>query len=1010
MTPFTQLLSQTPRPRINELCALWGLSASGNLNDCRSRLKAYMDDNMDLTEDDTFAGLFTQQQRNEYAANPYPPAWEGIQQTDRADSPPTADQDVRGSSATPGNDHAIRGSPPLSGDYDRAGGLGPVDSAAGREAGTAQRQLLQSLPVEALDRLLDSFFSGRMNDTAVPPTTVVPRHNPVAVSGVRRRPDRIQGSVSTDAGIQIIEPILNRFLGTGNIWAHHIPLHLLTDAFCRRYGVGATTKDFDDNRTLDKASNTVLTIPKDIPFEPELRLSLAEWTQAWKRLMYLIERYVPQELNLWQQHYFKIMHYHNRERVWPMLLAYDSRVRRASIVEALDPSVWQTNIWEDVKIEFDAERLDLDGVKSFSDSLAQGPSPGASEYMRSATACINPLPAQRPDASLVVARTTLHEAVLPDLLSTASPWSSGRTSPESRGRTDAATNSAMASTARLGAQWAVAATDSTTVAFAARNPVHMALRNAHPCDFLPVVTPLLPDRWDRALMDAGVHDTFRDVPIGLRDGFNMGITSSISRTYTPKNHYSAVAQANTVTKYIQNELSNRHYTGPFSATRLEALIGPFRSSPLGTVPKSGAPGEFRIVQDFSFPRNDPSRMSVNSEINIDDFPCEWGSFSDIVILVIEAPPGTEAATLDVDAAYRRCPIHPTQQPHFVVEWNGVFYIDHVCPFGFTSSGGIFGRVADAMAAIYRAKGIGPLKKWVDDFVFFRFPLHGSPSPNPYSLSDIYDVAKDLGWPWKQSKTRDFASEFIYLGFHWNITDKSVSIPDGKKSKYIARLLLWTPDASFTVKEAESLLGTLVHCSLPLPEGKSRLPAISKFAASFAHTRSPFSRRKPNATVLDDVSWWLSQLHKPFCGSRLMKPPSLSGIQFFVDASTSWGIGVVFDGVWQRWRLTHSALRDGRDIGWAEMIAIELGLRLAIHQNHSDVHFNVHSDNAGVLGALSSGKSRSMEQNRVLRRIVALLRTSSIWISCTPQLPPPSRGSPPAGYLLGTLRRLAEGTQ
>ncbi|CAK5281219.1 unnamed protein product [Mycena citricolor] len=28
----------------------------------------------------------------------------------------------------------------------------------------------------------------------------------------------------------------------------------------------------------------------------------------------------------------------------------------------------------------------------------------------------------------------------------------------------------------------------------------------------------------------------------------------------------------------------------------------------------------------------------------------------------------------------------------------------------------------------------------------------------------------------------------------------------------------------------------------------------------------------------------------------------------------------------------------------------------------------------------------------------------------PQLPPPSRGSPPAGYLLGTLRRLAEGTQ
>ncbi|CAK5271678.1 unnamed protein product [Mycena citricolor] len=275
-------------------------------------------------------------------------------------------------------------------------------------------------------------------------------------------------------------------------------------------------------------------------------------------------------------------------------------------------------------------------------------------------------------------------------------------------------------------------------------------------------------------------------------------------------------------------------------------------------------------------------MSVNSEINIDDFPCKWGSFSDIVILVIEAPPGTEAATLDVDADYRRCPIHPTQQPHFVVKWNGVFYIDHVCPFGFTSSGGIFGRVADAMAAIYRAKGIGPLKKWVDDFVFFCFPLHGSPSPNPYSLSDIYDVAKDLGWLWKQSKTHDFASEFIYLGFHWNITDKLVSIPDGKKSKYIARLLLWTPDASFTVKEAKSLLGTLVHCSLALPEGKSRLPAISKFAASFAHTRSPFSRRKPNATVLDDVSWGSWRLVKRKISEYGTEPGAAQNRSFITD--------------------------------------------------------------------------------------------------------------------------------
>ncbi|KAJ7842633.1 hypothetical protein B0H14DRAFT_2235235, partial [Mycena olivaceomarginata] len=61
------------------------------------------------------------------------------------------------------------------------------------------------------------------------------------------------------------------------------------------------------------------------------------------------------------------------------------------------------------------------------------------------------------------------------------------------------------------------------------------------------------------------------------------------------------------------------------------------------------------------------------------------------------------------------------------------------------------------------------------------------------------------------------------------------------------------------------------------------------------------------------------------------------------------------------------------------------LRLAIRLGHSNVHFNVHSHNEGVIGALAAGKSRNPEQNRVLRRIVSLLCTHSIWIT-TPYVP------------------------
>ena len=188
------------------------------------------------------------------------------------------------------------------------------------------------------------------------------------------------------------------------------------------------------------------------------------------------------------------------------------------------------------------------------------------------------------------------------------------------------------------------------------------------------------------------------------------------------------------------------------------------------------------MQDLSFPRGDPSRPSVNDQINIDEFRCDWGTFDDVRRIVVDAPPLSEAATLDVDAAFRCCPITPSQQRNFIIHWNNLFYIDHNAPFGATSAGGVFGSVADAKSAILKSKDIDPSKKWVDDFVFFRFPTSinsGVPS-FPYSLSDIYNLASQLGWPWKASKTRPFAPEFKYLGFVWNLSTKTVQIPTDKR--------------------------------------------------------------------------------------------------------------------------------------------------------------------------------------------------------------------------------------
>jgi hypothetical protein len=125
------------------------------------------------------------------------------------------------------------------------------------------------------------------------------------------------------------------------------------------------------------------------------------------------------------------------------------------------------------------------------------------------------------------------------------------------------------------------------------------------------------------------------------------------------------------------------------------------------------------------------------------------------------------------------------------------------------------------------------------------------------------------------------------------------------------------------------------------------------------------RKTPPNTVLGDVAWWREELRKDFCGSILSHPPPPSPIEFWVDASTNWGIGIVFNNHWDAIQLRNGWKSGGRNIGWAEFIVIELGLLHAILQGHQNTHFTIRSNNQGVIHAIQGGCSRSLKQNLIL---------------------------------------------
>lgn len=338
---------------------------------------------------------------------------------------------------------------------------------------------------------------------------------------------------------------------------------------------------------------------------------------------------------------------------------------------------------------------------------------------------------------------------------------------------------------------------------------------------------------------------------------------------------------------------------------------------------------------------------------------------------------------DVDAAFRNIPIHQSMRRFVALMLDDLVFMDLMLNFGKRPAPGIWGHVADAMAWILRHKGVQALLKWVDDFVFLRYPStrndDGSFSYS-YDESLIWSTAETLGWPWAPSKFVPFAHSFVYIGFAWDLVLKTVQLPDAKKLKYLDRIASWVAKECQFVDDTEKLIGTLNHVSLVVPTGRSRLINFYNFRAGFKDSRR-FARHSIPEKLWKDILWWDDLLCQAFVGMTILKLPELIDIQLFGDASTSWGIGLVIEGRWLAWEYRPQWQSKDRHIGWSEMVAVELMIRTLVSSGFRKVSVRLKSDNGGVVGALKKGCSRGSEINLILRKIIELMQEFEIWIEC-----------------------------
>ena len=136
------------------------------------------------------------------------------------------------------------------------------------------------------------------------------------------------------------------------------------------------------------------------------------------------------------------------------------------------------------------------------------------------------------------------------------------------------------------------------------------------------------------LEKANILHEFPDLPFKLRHGFLLGNFKPLVHTYTPDNLPGAYKYHTVITEYIKTELNIGCLSGPFSRSQLEAKISPFRSSPLQVAVKKdidGAPDKYRVCRHLSY--QGEMGYSVNNEINVKDYPTDWGTADEFTGIV-----------------------------------------------------------------------------------------------------------------------------------------------------------------------------------------------------------------------------------------------------------------------------------------------------------------------------------------------------------------------------------------
>jgi len=293
-------------------------------------------------------------------------------------------------------------------------------------------------------------------------------------------------------------------------------------------------------------------------------------------------------------------------------------------------------------------------------------------------------------------------------------------------------------------------------------------------------------------------------------------------------------------------------------------------------------------------------------------------------------------------------------------------------------------IANTVVDIWHVEGVSPVPKYEDDLKVFHIPSPTGTFRDGDFFYD-YDHAKmlcriqPLGVPWQEEKGDDhFLFIMTFIGLCWDIPAKLVSLPEEKHLKFHEHVHRFLDDFRCRpchLLDVEKIHGSLCHVAFIYMGGRSCLPSLSNFVSSF-HNNKVISRHPPHSTMTD-LTWWFQKLNITGISCALRPRGPLQDLGLYVDASTSWGIGIVIGSNWASFQLSSTWKVPGRDICWLKTLAIELLTYFLEGMGLHHCRLLIHSDNQGTIGVLEKGHSPNSHINLLVHCTYLVLSNLSI---------------------------------